>query len=171
VPAASPGVLQARLKARLTALTANLIAVQIRVGELGVQGATGSSSPLLTQDRGPQTDFNAVLLPRSKTSLLVGANDIGTVDTTSFNFAALQTIGSSNTLRIGGGVLYSRLGVMADLGGAHGPGLELRAYDAQHPTIDGYATLHAAPGIELFGGERDVLHAGRRSVFGLQLQF
>jgi hypothetical protein len=171
MPAASPGVLQAKLKARLESLTANLIQVQIRVGELGVQGASGSSSPLLTQDRGPQTDFNAVLLPKSRTSLLVGSNNIGTADTTSFNFAGLQTVGPSSDFRVGGGVLYSRLGVLAQFNASRGVGLDVRAYDPQHPTIDGYATLHVAPAVGLFGGERDVLHAGRRSVFGLQLQF
>jgi hypothetical protein len=103
--------------------------------------------------------------------LLTGANDIGSSGTSSYNFAALQTIGPGDAFRVGGGVLYSRLGVIADYGARAGLGVEARAYDLRHPTVDGYATLHAAPGIELFGGERDVLHSGRRTVFGLQLQF
>ncbi len=170
-PAASPGILRDRLKARLESLTANLIAVQIRVSELDMSNAKAFSSPLLTQDRGPQTDFNAVLLPKGHTSLLTGANDIGTTDTTSFNFAALQSLNPGGTLRVGGGVLYSRLGALATIGGPTGLGLETRIYDPRHPTLDGYATLHAAPNVELFGGERDILHSGRRTTFGLQLQF
>jgi ABC-type transporter Mla subunit MlaD len=171
LPAASPGILRDRLKARLESLTANLIAIQIRVSELDTYNAKTSSSPLLTQDRGPQTDFNAVLLPKGRTNLITGANDIGTSSTTSFNFAALQSLNPASTVRVGGGVLYSRLGILADVGGRTGLGLETRLYDPRHPTLDGYATLHAAPNIELFGGERDVLHSGRRTTFGVQLQF
>jgi ABC-type transporter Mla subunit MlaD len=171
LPAGSPGAMPAKLRARLQSIAANLIAIQVRVSELDVQNANGFSSPLLTKDRGPQTDFNFVALPRGRTSLLTGANDIGSAGTTSYNFAALQSIGPGNALRVGGGVLYSRLGLLAGYAPRAGLGLEARAYDLRHPTVDGYATLHAAPGVELFGGERDVLHSGRRTVFGLQLQF
>jgi ABC-type transporter Mla subunit MlaD len=160
-----------KLRARLQGIAASLIAVQIRVSELSVQNAGTYDSPLLTHDRGPQTDFNLIALPKGRTSLLTGANDIGSSGTSSYNFAALQTIGPGDAFRVGGGVLYSRLGVIADYGARAGLGVEARAYDLRHPTVDGYATLHAAPGIELFGGERDVLHSGRRTVFGLQLQF
>lgn len=160
-----------KLRARLQGIAANLVAIQVRVSELSVQNAGTYNSPLLTHDRGPQTDFNFVALPKGRTSLLTGANDIGSTGTSSYNFAALQTIGSGDAFRVGGGVLYSRLGVLADYGARAGLGLEARAYDLRHPTVDGYATLHAAPGIEFFGGERDVLHSGRRTVFGLQLQF
>lgn len=170
-PVRSPAALPARLRARLQSLTSNLIAVQIRVSELSVQNAGGFNSPLLTHDRGPQTDFNVVALPKGHTSLLTGANDIGSTGTTSYNFAALQSIGPASAFRIGGGVIYSRLGVLASYSARNGLGLETRAYDLRHPTIDGYATLHAAPNVELFGGERDILHSGRRTVFGLQLQF
>jgi ABC-type transporter Mla subunit MlaD len=171
LPAGSPGALPLKLRAKIQSVAASLVAIQIRVSELSVANANDFRSPLLTNDRGPQTDFNAVLLPKGRTSLLTGANDIGSDGTSSYNFAALQSVGPSNALRLGGGVLYSRLGVLADYGASRGFGLEARAYDLRHPTIDGYATLHAAPGIELFGGERDVLHSGRRTVFGLQLQF
>lgn len=171
LPAGSPGAMPAKLRARLQSIAASLIAIQVRVSELDVQNANGFSSPLLTRDRGPQTDFNLVALPRGRTSLLTGANDIGSAGTSSYNFAALQSIGPGNAFRVGGGVLYSRLGLLAGYAPRAGLGLEARAYDLRHPTIDGYATLHAAPGFELFGGERDVLHSGRRTVFGLQLQF
>ncbi len=170
-PAGSPGAAPAKLRARLQSIAASLVAIQIRVSELDAQNASSFSSPLLTKDRGPQTDFNLVALPRGRTSLLTGANDIGSAGTTSYNFAALQSIGPSNNFRVGGGVLYSRLGLLAGYAPRTGLGLEARAYDLRHPTLDGYATLHAAPGIELFGGERDALHSGRRTVFGLQLQF
>jgi ABC-type transporter Mla subunit MlaD len=171
LPAGSPGAMPAKLRARLQSIAASLVAIQLRVSELDIQNAKGFSSPLLTHDRGPQTDFNLVALPRGRTSLLTGANDIGSSGTSSYNFAALQSIGLGNALRVGGGVMYSRLGLLAGYAPRAGLGLEARAYDLRHPTIDGYATLHAAPGIELFGGERDVLHSGRRTVFGLQLQF
>jgi hypothetical protein len=160
-----------KLRARRQVIAASLVAIQIRVSELDVQNAKGFASPLLTHDRGPQTDFNLVALPRGRTNLLTGANDIGSAGTTSYNFAALQAIGPGNAFKVGGGVLYSRLGVLAAYAPRTGLGLEARAYDLRHPTVDGYATLHAAPGIALFGGERDVLHSGRRTVFGLQLQF
>ncbi len=170
-PAPAPGAGPAKLRARLQSIAAGLIAVQIRVAELDAQNAAGFSSPLLTNDRGPQSDINVVLLPRGRTSLLTGANDIGGAGTSSYNFAALQSIGPGDAFRVGGGVLYSRLGLLADYGRPRGLGLELRAYDLRHPTLDPYATLHVVPGFELFGGERDVLHSGRRTVFGLQLQF
>jgi ABC-type transporter Mla subunit MlaD len=171
LPAGSPGALPNKLRARLQGIAASLIAIQVRVSELDVQNAKGFSSPLLTKDRGPQTDFNLIAVPRGRTSLLTGANDIGSSGTSSYNFAALQAIGPGNAFRVGGGVLYSRLGLLAGYAPRGGLGLEARAYDLRHPTVDGYATLHAAPGIEIFGGERDVLHSGRRTVFGLQLQF
>ncbi len=171
VPGATPSLMQKRLQARLQSLAGSLVAIQLRVSELSVQNATGSTSPLLTRDRGPQTDFNLVGLPKGRMSLLAGANDIGSAGTASYNFAGLQSIGPGGSFRVGGGVLYSRLGVLADYGSRTGLGFETRAYDLRHPTIDGYATLHATSGVEIFGGERDVLHSGRRTVLGVQLQF
>jgi ABC-type transporter Mla subunit MlaD len=171
LPVGSPGAMPAKLRARLQSIAASLIAIQVRVSELDMQNANSLGSPLLTKDRGPQTDFNLIALPRGRTSLLTGANDIGSAGTSSYNFAALQSIGPGDAFRVGGGVLYSRLGLLAGYAPAGGLGLEARAYDLRHPTIDGYATLHAAPGIAIFGGERDILHSGRRTVFGLQLQF
>ncbi len=170
-PVRSPGALPAKLRARLASLAADLVSVQIRVSELSVRNATGAGSPLLTNDRGPQTDFNIVALPHGRMSLLSGANDIGSAGTTSYNFAALRSLGPASGVRVGGGVLYSRLGALATYTSPGGLGFETRAYDLRHPTIDGYATLHAGPNIAVFGGERDVLHSGRRTVFGLQLQF
>ena len=76
---------------------------------------------------------------------------------------------------IGGGVLYSRLGARA----IYSPpvtkgvrlGLEGRVYDLRHPTTDLYADFGLGGGLMLFGGERDALHTGRRTAFGLQYQF
>jgi ABC-type transporter Mla subunit MlaD len=163
-PAELPGV----LKERLAAVARNLIAVQIRVSELDSMQPGSHSSPLLTRDKGPQTDFNLIALPLGRTSLFTGANDIGARGTTTYNFVANESLG--NGLHVGGGILYSRLGVM----GSYQPGafgLEGRLYDLRNPTLDAYANLKLAPGIQVFGGERDALQSGRRSVFGLQLQF
>jgi ABC-type transporter Mla subunit MlaD len=165
-PAAIPDV----LKSKLATIAHNLVALQIRVGELDQKVAGTDSSPLLTRDRGPQTDVNAVLLPNGGTSLLVGANDIGSFNTTTWNVAALENLGRG--LHLGGGVVYSRLGQLASFnpgGGAFG--IEERLYDPRHPTLDGYGTLRLAKGLNLFGGERDITHTGRRTDFGLQLNF
>jgi ABC-type transporter Mla subunit MlaD len=170
-PAASPAALPAKLRAKLEGVAASLIAIQIRVSELTAQNANTLSSPLLTRDQGPQSDFNIVALPKGRTSLLTGANDIGSTGTASYNFAGLQSIGPGSAFRVGGGVVYSRLGLLADYTARNGVGFETRAYDLRYPTIDSYVTLHAAPSVEVFGGERDILHNGRRTVFGLQLQF
>ena len=124
--------------------------------------------PLLaTSNRGPQSDFNAVILPNGRTSFLIGANDIGTPQT-SWNVAMKQTLAPH--LQVGGGVLYNNLGAMVQ----YNPGLlgfEARIYDPNFPTLDAYGNLNVARGVQLFGGERDILHNGRRTVFGLQLQF
>ena len=50
-------------------------------------------------------------------------------------------------------------------------GFEALVYDPRHPTADGYLNLKLGGGLELFGGERDATHTGRRTVFGLQFQF
>jgi len=158
------------LKSKLATIAHNLVALQIRVGELDQKVSGSDSSPLLTRDRGPQTDVNAVLLPSGGTSLLVGANDIGSFNTTTWNVAGLENVGHG--LHVGGGVVYSRLGQLATYnpgGGAFG--IEERLYDPRHPTLDGYGTLKLAKGLNLFGGERDITHTGRRTDFGLQLKF
>jgi len=171
-PGAAPNLtaLPDMLKSKLATIAHNLIALQVRVGELDAEEAQTDRSPLLTRDRGPQTDVNAILLPNGSTSLLVGANDIGSYDTTTWNVAALDNLG--HNLHVGGGVVYSRLGEIASYDPGGGAlGFEQRLYDPRHPTLDGYATLRLAKGVNLFGGERDVTHSGRRTDFGLQLRF
>jgi len=169
-PAASPtvGTLPQDFKSRIGAVARNLLAIQIRLGELDSYRPNGLTQPLLqTTSRGPQTDFNAILLPSGKTALFVGANDIGTPQT-SWNVAVKENLAPH--LSFGGGVLYNSLGVMAQ----YNPGLlgfETRFYDPAFPTLDAYGNLNLAHGLQLFGGERDLTHSGRRTVFGLQLQF
>jgi ABC-type transporter Mla subunit MlaD len=156
------------LSRKLTDFAHHLIALQLRVGELDRAVPGSNSSPLLNQDRGPQTDLNAIILPSEATSVFAGANDIGS-GTPTYNIAALRSLGTSG-VRVGGGVVYSRLGFL----GSFTKGvtsLEARYYDPRHPSLDGY--LHYALGhhVGVFGGERDVTHTGRRTDFGLQLQF
>ena len=164
-----PGNVPANVKNKIGSLVKDLVALQIRISELSPQRPGTNSSPLLTRDRGPQTDVNAILLPKGPTYLYTGANDIGS-GRTSYNFAAMATVKPG--FQIGGGVLYSRLGVRARYQpDAKGFGLDGRLYDLRHPTADGYLNLGLGNGLTLFGGERDITHSGRRTVFGLQLQY
>jgi hypothetical protein len=168
--AASPtaGPLPENFKSRIGAVARDLLAIQLRLGELDAYRPNDLTQPLLrTAQQGPQTDVNALLLPSGKTSLFVGANDIGTPQN-SWNVAVKENVAPH--LYIGGGVLYSNLGGMVQYN--PGPlGFEARLYDPQFPTLDAYANLNLARGVQLFGGERDLTHSGRRTVFGLQLQF
>lgn len=171
-PAAGPAAkigLPPDITSRLGSAARNLLAIQIRVSELDAARPGTNGSPLLTTDRGPQTDFNVLALPHGRTSLLTGANDIGTPNgTTTWNFALEQSL--SRQVRVGGGILYSRLGALARFD--PGPfSLQGMVYDPRHPTFDAQAGVKIAPSTELFGGERDLLHSGRRTEFGIQLQF
>lgn len=154
------------LKNKLSSVARNLVAAQIRVSLLSPYRRFSASNPLLSPDRGPQTDFNLVAFPHGPLNLTVGANDIGT-HFTSYNFLLSQVHGP---LRYGGGVLYSRLGALA----SYNPGrlgVEGRAYDLRHPTFDVYGNLNIHPNASVFLGERDLTRPDRRTVFGLQLQF
>ena len=156
------------VRQRLAVAARNLIAFQIRLTELGPYDASKFTQPLLvTHSNGPQADFNLQLLPTGKFSVLGGANDVGTPQT-SANFVLEQRL--SRNLRVGGGMLYSNLGGLIQ----YTPGivgLEARVYDLRFPTLDAYGTVNVGKGVQVFGGERDITHAGRRSAFGLQLQF
>jgi ABC-type transporter Mla subunit MlaD len=168
--AASPtaGTLPENFKSRISAVARSLIAIQIRLSELDAYQPNALSAPILrTSQRGPQSDINAFILPNGKTSLFVGANDIGTPQN-SWNVAVKENVAPH--LYIGGGVLYSNLGLITQ----YNPGVlgfEARLYDPQFPTLDAYGNVNVAHGVQLFGGERDITHSGRRTVFGLQLQF
>jgi ABC-type transporter Mla subunit MlaD len=168
--ASSPTVatIPQNFKSRIAAVARNLIAIQIRLGELDNYKNGSSGNYLLqTTRRGPQSDVNAFILPQGKTSLFVGANDIGTPQT-SWNVAVRENIAPH--LYVGGGVLYSTLGALVQ----YNPGLlgvEARIYNPSFPTLDAYGNINVAKGVQIFGGERDITHTGRRTVFGLQLQF
>ena len=166
-----PGSTQGNMKNKLATLVKDLVALQVRVSALDAQHANTDHSPLLTKDRGPQTDVNIIALPKGSTSLYAGANDIGA--RSSWNFSAMARMTPS--LSVGGGVLYSRLGARAIYSPALtrglGLGFEARVYDLRHPTTDTYANLGFGNGLTLFGGERDMFHSGRRTTFGLQYQF
>ena len=168
--ASSPtaGTLPENFKSRIGAVARNLLAIQLRLSELDTyQPNTIGQRLLQTSQRGPQTDVNAFILPYGKTSLFVGANDIGTPQS-SWNLAVKENVAPH--LSVGGGVLYNNLGALVQ----YNPGVigfEARVYDPQFPTLDAYANINLSRGIQLFGGERDLTHSGRRTVFGLQLQF
>ncbi len=123
-------------------------------------------SPLLTQDRGPQMDLSATLLPRSATSLMLGVNDLGGQSTVTA--AVLRRYGHS--LRYGGGILYSRLGVLASYA-KRGNALDAYIYDPRYPTLDAYAKLKIAPALRLFFGERSLTRQSRRFVYGIETGF
>ncbi|GAC1540035.1 MAG: hypothetical protein NVS3B16_01720 [Vulcanimicrobiaceae bacterium] len=175
--AASPGPRSAATNAKLAALKAKLSSfakdlyeLQVRVSTLAPQrpgSANRNVTPLLTADRGPQSDFNLFVLPRGKTGLEVGVNDIGSERTTTANVMLLNRSGS---FTYGGGIEYSRLGITASVVRQR-IGLEARVYDLRHPTVDSYLNLSANPKLQIFGGERDITHAQRRSVLGLQFAF
>lgn len=155
----------AGIKRGLGSIVKNLYAIQLRVGYLDRQRVVGTN-PLLGRDRGPQTDFNVVLLPKGDTSFMVGANDIGA--RTTYNLAALKAYGKY--AHVGGGVLYSRLGVLGQVDAGHF-GVEGRAYDLRRPTLDLYGNLNLVQWAKLFVGKRDITRPERRTVFGIQLQF
>ena len=166
--ASSPAPSTSAIRARLDGAVKSLVAFQIRLTELGPYNSQAFTQPLLaTPNNGPQSDFNLVVLPKGKMSLFAGANDVGTPQT-SGNFVLEEKMGKN--FRVGGGMLYSNLGGLVQ----YTPGtlgIEARLYDIQFPTLDAYGTVNLGSTVQLFGGERDITHAGRRSAFGLQLQF
>ncbi len=153
---------------KLGDLAKSLAQLQVRVSMLTPErpgsANTGAGSPLLTADRGPQSDVNLMLLPRGKTSVFTGVNDLGAQ--TTYNFAALSRFGK---FKAGGGVIYSQLGVLGKMQGDRF-GLEGRLYDLRHTTFDAYGRMLLAPQWEFFAGERDLFHIDRRTVFGVQFQ-
>lgn len=155
----------ARLRAGLTHALSNLVAVQVRLGYLNGQSVTGPN-PLLTADRGPQADLNAIVLPKGQMSGMIGANDIG--GRTTYNVAGLKTF--ANGFKAGGGILYSQLGAMAGFDAGR-LGAETRIYNLRRPTFDFYGNLNVTQWAKIFLGERDSTRPDRRTVFGLQLQF
>jgi ABC-type transporter Mla subunit MlaD len=157
------------LRSRLSSAVKNLVALQIRLTEMGPYNPQKFTQPLIaTPSNGIQSDFNLQVLPNGKYSLLAGANDVGTPQT-SANFVLEEKIGQN--FRVGGGMLYSNLGGLVQYRPPGVLGIEARVYDLRFPTLDAYGTVNVTHAIQLFGGERDITHGGRRSAFGLQLQF
>ena len=151
----------------LNNFTKDLVELQVRISQLSPANPGslgGNNSALLTSDRGPMTDFNVRFLPKGQTSILTGINDAGANSTANF-----MLISRRGNLQYGGGMEYSRFGLMAALA-ASKVGLEARIYDLRHPTLDTYLNLYMAPKFQIFGGERDSTHKDRRTVFGLQFE-
>lgn len=156
----------ASLKKSLSRATTNLVQLQARFSYLNPQSATGPNpNPLLTTDRGPQGDINLLFLPLGTTSAMIGANDIG--GKTSWNALLIKKFGCAH---VGGGVLYSSIGMLASCSNGKLGG-ETRIYDLRRPTFDVYGNYSIAPFAQLFLGERDSTRTDRRTVYGLQLNF
>jgi len=176
LPAASPqGAPQAKgmtpqehakLQSALGKAVHNLIAIQFRLSGLSPQQNPGLN-PVLTKSQGPLGDINLIVLPHSSTSFVVGANSIG--NNTTWNAVIVK--GSEHGFRIGGGVLYSQIGMLAQMNALKGFGLETRIYDLTYPMIDLYGNLRFGNNAELFFGQRDMTHASRRNTFGFQYTF
>lgn len=167
-PPAATGL--AALRDRLNQFTKDLVLLQVRASELSPSrpgSADRNTSPLLTADRGPESDFNLFILPHARTGLEAGVNDSGSTGTATANFMLLNRSGG---LTYGGGMEYSRLGLTATMASKM-LSFETRAYDLRHPTLDQYINLILAPKLQLFGGERDISHTSRRTTFGLQFEF
>lgn len=158
------------LRGRLDRFTKDLVELQVRAGYLAPLrpgSADRNTSPLLTADRGPQSDFNLFVLPRGSTGLKLGVNDVGSQSTATANAVLLKR---SHNFTYGGGIEYSRLGLETSVAGKL-LGLEARVYDLRHPTLDTYINVFAAPRFQIFGGERDLGHASRRTAAGIQFEF
>jgi len=151
------------LRNRIGDLAKNLIEVQIRLDELTPKANDQPNNALLSSDKGPQSDFNVVVLPHSESQLYAGVNDLSGNQT--WNLALRQQVAPG--VLLGGGILYSRLGVMGLISNKVF-GFEGLAYDPRYGYVDGYLRFHATGNIDLFAGERDILHAERRTVYGLQ---
>lgn len=154
-----------KLKSRLTDIAKNLVSIQFRMSALNPQTVC-CPNPLFTSNQGPESDLNLILLPRGKTSVMVGANNIG--HGTTANAVLINSL--SPNFRVGGGVLYSQVGL---LGQYHAGifGLETRVINPQWPQIDLYGNLNIAKGIQLFVGERALNQPARRFTYGFQTQF
>ena len=154
------------MRNRIAEVAKNLVEVQIRISELTAKAATVPANALLTGDRGPQSDFNVVVLPHGDQQLFAGVNDLSGNQT--WNFAMRQRLAPG--MLVGGGILYSRLGVLGLITNKVF-GFEGFAYDPRYGYLDTYLRMHATPNIDLFVGERDWLHKDRRTTYGLQYRF
>ena len=141
----------------------SLVSAKIRISGYSPE-RVGGGSPLLGPSRGPNSSIALRLLPDSPTQVLLGANDLGSGATT-LDLAAVRRVGRG--LYFGGGILYSRLGVLGSY--SRGTlGFSTKLYDVARPMLDLSTKLRVAPGVKLFFGERDILHAQRRNVYGVE---
>ncbi len=163
-PTPTPQQRRIEIRNKLARVATSLIAIQLRISGLSRQTVCCPNA-LYSADRGPQTDLNAIVLPKATTSLFVGANDIGGHTTT--NLALLKKMGQD--LHVGGGVLYSQLGVLAGYD-TKLFGLDSRIYNPRHPLVDLYGSVHLTKGLELFAGERALNQPERRFSYGIQAQ-
>ncbi len=156
---------RANVQSKLGTLARNLVNIQVRLSGLSPQHVTTFNS-VLPASQGPLGDINMILLPHGNTSVMFGANAIGTQ--TTWNALLEQNKGD---FQMGAGVLYSQIGVLGAYQPLRGFGFETRIYDLTYPMIDLYGNFRIAPGTSLFFGQRDINHAERRNTFGLQYQF
>lgn len=166
--ASPPPVHAAAMNKRMTELVKSLVALQLRVSELDNMHAGSINTGSIPTNRGPSTDLDLLVFPHGNTSLYAGFNDIGGPSPTS-NFALLNRM--TPNLQVGGGILYSQLGTLATYSqypNGKGFGLQGLIYNPRYPTLDAYARYGLGKGLTIFGGERDIFHAGRRTTFGFQ---
>ncbi|MGC8485601.1 MAG: MlaD family protein [Candidatus Baltobacteraceae bacterium] len=141
----------------------SLFAANVRISGYSPEHV-GGGSPLLGISRGPNSSIALRFLPTAPTQFVLGANDLGSGATT-VDLAAVRRVGRG--LYFGGGILYSRLGVLGSY--SRGTlGFTTKLYDVSRPMFDLSTKLRVAPGVKLFFGERDILHAQRRNVYGVE---
>jgi phospholipid/cholesterol/gamma-HCH transport system substrate-binding protein len=157
---------KASLQGRLGQIAKNLVQIDLRLWGLSNAQAC-CLNPTLPSNRGPSGDLNVVVLPNYSTSLMFGASSIG--NNTTYNAALLERVGTN--AHIGGGVLYSQLGLTGDVGMKGAIGLQGFIYDPRYPMLDLYGNIRLMPGTSVFFGQRDILHATRRNTYGLQHTF
>ena len=151
------------VRGRIGALAQSLFEVQVRLSELSTKAAGAADNALLGSGRGPQSDFNVVVLPHGNQQLYAGVNDLSANQT--WNLAMREQVAPG--VLLGGGILYSRLGVMGQISkGVFG--FEGLAYDPRYGYVDGYLRLHATSNLDVVAGERDIFHDSRRTTYGLQ---
>lgn len=122
-----------------------------------------------THGGGPSSDLNIVVLPRAKTHLAFGANDLGY--STTYNFMLDR---DSKDLQVGAGVEYSKLGIAALFRPFGSPiGIDARVYDPKHPTLDLYGDLRLSERLQLFYGERYLWTNTKTKTpsFGLEIKY
>ncbi|HYK52470.1 MAG TPA: hypothetical protein VEV38_02970, partial [Candidatus Eremiobacteraceae bacterium] len=122
-----------------------------------------------THGGGPASDLNIVLLPKAKTHLTFGANDLGY--STTYNFLLNH---DSKDLQLGAGVEYSKLGIAALFRPFGSPiGIDARVYDPKHPTLDLYGDLRLSERLQLFYGERYLWTNTQTKTpsFGLEIKY